>query len=246
MRRLLLASLVALLVLTPAFAAPGYKARVTTTIAISDAFFKALGPGMSGAIKPGSFTIPPVTGMLYVSGKARRLDMNAPGGTMTSLFDTSGNGYMLDAKKQVAWKLPKPQAKDGDLPLFNLDQMASNWPAISARMKALPGIKSTELGAKKIDGQACHGMKMTGDIRKLLSADGVQIAPGMPTLQNMKGNWSGTVWVHDKLGLPLRMTSSYSGITINWQLSGLKSAAIPDSMLKLPPGYAVKDSPKPQ
>lgn len=239
MRALILGLIVSISMVAPASAAQGYKAKVTTTIALSDAFFKAADPYGHAGLGAGDFTIPPVTGVLYVAGNRMRMDMNAPTGTITTLFDGQA-GYMLDTKKQVAWKLARPEGKTAEVPLFNLDQVATNWDSVAEKLRKTAGLTTSKLGSKKISGLGCRGIKFSGDIRKLLDADEVQVVPGMPALGNLKGNWTGTFWVSDKLGLPVKMTSSFSGVSIAWQLADIKNADIPETMLKLPPGYKVK------
>jgi hypothetical protein len=239
MRPVILGLIVSISVLVPAFAAQGYRAKITTTIELSDTFFKAADPYGHSGFDPGAFTIPPVTGMLYLGDNRLRVDMNAPMGTMSSLFDGK-DSYMLDMNRQVAWKMPKPQGGPADLPLFNLDQLASHWGRVSQQLGNIKGLTTKQLGKKKLGGLSCTGVKFTGDIRKLLDADEVQVAPGMPPLSNLKGNWTGTFWTSDRAGLPMRITSSFSGISLTWELSDVKSAEVPDAMLKLPPGFKVK------
>jgi hypothetical protein len=245
MRVLILGLIVSISLLAPAAAAQGYKSKVTTTISLSDAFFKAADPYGHAGLGLGEFTIPPVTGMLYLAGDRMRMDMNAPTGTITTLFDGQA-GYMLDTQKQVAWKMATPQSNAGEIPLFNLDQVATNWELVSGQLGRTAGLTTKKLGKKKLSGLGCTGVRFSGDIRKLLDADEVQEVPGMPSLSNLKGNWTGTFWVSEKLGLPVKMTSSFSGISIAWQLADIQNADIPETMLKLPPGYKVKKLASPQ
>jgi hypothetical protein len=239
MRTLVLGLFVSILLVAPAAAAQGYRGKIKTTIALGASFFKAADPRGTSGLAPGDFTIPPVTGMLYLSGSRLRMDMTTPQGTLTTLFDGQ-SGYLLDSRKRVAWLMPGLEASNGDLPLFNLDAMANNWETVSQQLANTSGLTARRLGRKTVNGMGCTGVKFSGDIRTLLAADEVQIVPGLPTLTNLKGNWTGTFWVSDKLGLPIRMASSFSGIDLTWQVLDLKAIDVPDALLRLPPGFKVR------
>src|SRR5687768_15719138 len=195
MRAAMLAGILILVILSSAWGAEGYKGRISTSISISDSFFKAVDPHGRSGLSASAFTIPPVTGMIYVSGNKMRMDMNAPTGTMTSLFDGSGASYVLDHEKKIAWKVAVPSGGAAELPLFNLDQMASDWDSSSEQLAKVKGLKTRALGSKKVNGLICRGLKVSGDISRLLQADEVQVVPGLPSLRNLRGQWEGTFWV---------------------------------------------------
>ncbi|MDQ3023071.1 MAG: hypothetical protein M3R04_01605 [bacterium] len=229
-----IATLACPLLATPASSASGYKGRITTSISLRSAYFKAADPYGRSGLDASAFTIPPVTGMLYVVGQRIRLDMSAPAGTLTRLVDERGT-YFLNHEKKTAWRIET----GSDLPLFNLEQLAAGWPLLNARLAGAEGLKSTRLGSKKIRGQRCDGIRFIGDIRTLINADELHVVPGVPALTDPKGKWTGTFWVSRSLGLPLRITSSFCGIELAWEVSALQSWDVPELMLQLPPGYRV-------
>jgi hypothetical protein len=239
MRLALIAILLAVLTAAPAAAAAGYKGRVTTTITLGSAYFKAADPYGRSGLQPGDFTIPPVTGMLYVAGPTMRLDMNAPSGTVTTLLDERG-GYYLNHKLRRAWRFEhEPEI---ELPLFNLEQLASDWAHLSKYLSTVEGLRIAQLGSKRINGQRCRGLQLSGDVYKLTHADEVQIVPGLPVLSTAKGTWHGSVWVSERLGIPLKITSNYSGIALTWEVAGLESWDVPELMLRVPRGYDIRES----
>jgi hypothetical protein len=227
----------------PAHAIEGYKGRVSTEITLGDAFFRAIDPRHDLPLQPGDFTIPPVTGVVYLGGDKLRMDMNTPVGTVTTLVDAGTHAvYTIDHLKRIAWRA-RPSKPGSDVPVLNLERMAYDWVRAYELLGAVPGMKVARLGEKKIGGEACHGLSARGDISRLLDADEVQVAPGIPALRKLKGPWNGSFWISKRTGLPMRMSSSFMGVSLSWQIAALESWDVPETMLMVPQGYWVKDAP---
>jgi hypothetical protein len=176
--------------------------------------------------------------MLYLNGERLRLDMNAPSGTLSNLVDQTGT-YTFDNDRRTAWR----SSAGGEFPVLSLDCAARSWSSMARQLDASAGVKRTQLGRKRVHGQSCRGVRYSGKLSAVAGADELYIAEGLPPLGTYGVNWQGTFWIKESLSLPMRMTSSFAGVTVEWDVSDLASWDIPELMLKVPPGYAIRDRP---
>lgn len=241
MVRLLLLPLAALLIATPAQAADGLRARYSIAVTLDDAFMQSVGAPLVGPLA-GAFTIPPITGMLYVGGQRLRMDMTLPLGlgVTTTLYDNAGGTvHVLDHNERVAWHHALPTT--GDIPLFNLDQLAVNWAVWERELRSRPGVAVRELGRRTINGVPSSGLRFSGDLSDVLTADELALIPGLPNLRDLRGPYEATVWASQTLDMPVKLTSRWRGMNMVWQVAGIESVDVPELLFALPPGYRVRD-----
>ena len=246
MRLALLLAVAMLLAAPAAQAADGYHAKFTVTMDFSDEFYKlAAKQGEEGAeLDPESLRMEPVSGMIYISDSAVRLDMNVPSGVMSAIVRQPEQlVYLINHETRTAWQVDMAKYtgryQEAGLPVLNLEQVFMHWDDVLAQLKQLKGLTYKDLGRQTVNGVACHGLRYSGRMEDVLKSGSVSVLPGLAPFEDLEGPWRGEFWLDERSGLPMKMHSFLLGIDYLWEITDLQAWDVSPVLFDVPRGYRV-------
>jgi len=227
----------------------GWRASYTITMQFGDEFIKLMQKqaGQTAELTVDDLEMLPVSGMLYFDRQRLRMDMTIPytSEILSSIVDQPAKTlYLVNHAARSVWAFDLSayiaDYESQGLPVMNPDQIFLHWEDVQRILDATPGIKSAALGAKQINGRACHGLKFAGRIEDVLKSSSVLALPNLPVLKDVTGMWSGEYWIDDEHGLPVRQSMKMLGMTYMWDISDLKPQPSVGALLGIPRGYHVE------
>jgi hypothetical protein len=186
-----------------------------------------------------------VSGMIYFSDSAVRLDLNTPGGVMSSIVRQPEQlVYLVDHTSRTAWQVDlsgyAQRYRETGLPVLNPDEAFMHWDEVLAQLKQLRALKYKDLGRQTVNGIACHGLSFSGRLEDVLKSGGVSVLPELDPFTDLKGPWRGEYWLDERSGLPVKMHSVLLGIDYSWEITDLQAWDVSPVLFDVPRGYRVQ------
>jgi len=234
-----------------ALAAEGHQAKFTITAKFGDEYFKRMAKATGQKleeIQRSNFDLSPVNGILYFTPSCLRMDLQVGQGIgiLTEIVDQNSKEIILvNHATQSAWRMSYEamlsQYRQMGLPVTSPEKLFFSWEDAQSMIEAIPGATVSKLGQQQLAGQPCHGLRFKADLAKMVKAQGISALPNQPAVTDLSGPWMGEIWIADKLGLPMKLTTQMIGMDYTWEITEVNDWKPIAALLAIPPGYHVEE-----